>query len=87
MAKGISKRVARFFVLQHTKTGKNTPNKIYQMTTKYTYQMAVKRPNGHEKHQQLQLQDPPKFTQTGILGLKTNHLATLISIAGTGIQE
>jgi hypothetical protein len=24
------------------------------------------------------LQDPPKFTQIGIFGLKTNHLATLI---------
>jgi hypothetical protein len=23
------------------------------------------------------LQDPPKFTQIGIFGLKTNHLATL----------
>jgi hypothetical protein len=26
------------------------------------------------------LQDPPKFTQTGIFGLKTNHLATLDQI-------
>jgi hypothetical protein len=25
------------------------------------------------------LQDPPKFTQIGIFGLKTNHLAALIS--------
>jgi hypothetical protein len=24
------------------------------------------------------LQDPPKFTQIGIFGLKTNHLATLV---------
>jgi hypothetical protein len=24
------------------------------------------------------LQDPPKFTQIGIFGLKTNHLATLL---------
>jgi hypothetical protein len=24
------------------------------------------------------LEDPPKFTQIGIFGLKTNHLATLL---------
>jgi hypothetical protein len=31
-------RVARFFWVQHTKTGKNIPNnhKIYRMTTKCT---------------------------------------------------
>jgi hypothetical protein len=31
-------RVARFFLLQHTKTGKNRQNnqKMYQMTIKYT---------------------------------------------------
>jgi hypothetical protein len=28
-------------------------------------------------YQHLQLQDPPKFTQIWIFGLKTNHLATL----------
>jgi hypothetical protein len=27
------------------------------------------------------LQDPPKFTQIGILGLKINHLATLLQYA------
>jgi hypothetical protein len=27
------------------------------------------------------LQDPPKFTQIGIFGLKTNHLATLLGCA------
>jgi hypothetical protein len=26
------------------------------------------------------LQDPPKFTQIGILGFKTDHLATLLPI-------
>jgi hypothetical protein len=30
------------------------------------------------------LQDPPKFTQIGIFGLKTNHLATL---AQRGVQD
>jgi hypothetical protein len=28
-------------------------------------------------HQHFPLKDPPKFTQIGILGLKTNHLASL----------
>jgi hypothetical protein len=34
----IPSRVARFFLAQHTKTGKNIPNdyKIYQVATKYT---------------------------------------------------
>jgi hypothetical protein len=36
------------------------------------------RQNGHKIYQDLQLQDPPKFTQIGIFGLKTNHLATLV---------
>jgi hypothetical protein len=29
-------------------------------------------------YQHLPLQDPPKFTQIWIFGLKTNHLATLL---------
>jgi hypothetical protein len=29
-------------------------------------------------HQKRPLQDPPKFTQIGILGLKIYHLATLL---------
>jgi hypothetical protein len=37
------------------------------------------RPNGHKMYQHLPSQDPPKFTQNGILGLKIYHLATLIS--------
>jgi hypothetical protein len=38
-------RVARFLLVEHTKTGKlHIPNnhKICQMVTNYTYQMAVK---------------------------------------------
>jgi hypothetical protein len=31
----------------------------------------------HKIKQHLPLQDPPKFTQIWIFGLKTNHLATL----------
>jgi hypothetical protein len=37
MAVMLATRVARFFVVQHTKTGKNLPNdhKIYKMAIKY----------------------------------------------------
>jgi hypothetical protein len=62
--------------------------KIYQSTTKYTkwtQNMYTKwtehLPNGHKIYQHLPLQDPPKFTQIGILGLKIYHLATLPSLA------
>jgi hypothetical protein len=59
--------------------GENVPNyhKLCQMSIKYN-----KRPqNGRsvrKVYQHLQLQDPPKFTQIWIFGLKTNHLATLV---------
>jgi hypothetical protein len=40
-------------------------------------QMAVKKEQVAIKiYQHLSLQDPPKFTQIGIFGLKTCHLAT-----------
>jgi hypothetical protein len=44
--------------------------------------MALKRPNGHKIYQYYPLQDPPKFTQIGIFGLKENHLATLLVLCG-----
>jgi hypothetical protein len=34
------------------------------------------RTNGHKMYQQLPLQDPPKFTQIRLFGLKIYHLAT-----------
>jgi hypothetical protein len=33
-------------------------------------------PDRHKIYQHLPSQHPPKFTQIGIFGLKTNHLAT-----------
>jgi hypothetical protein len=69
-------RIARFFLVQHTQTGK-----IYQMSKKYMYKMSVKyvpRPNGHKIYQHRLLQEPSKFTQIGIFGLKIWHLATLL---------
>jgi hypothetical protein len=33
----------------------------------------------HKIYQHLPLQDPPKFTQIWIFGLKANHLATLVA--------
>jgi hypothetical protein len=72
----IASKVARFFLVQNTKTGENIPNyhELYQMSIKYN-----KRPqNGPRVHK---MQYPPKFTQIWIFGLKTNHLATLIARA------
>jgi hypothetical protein len=62
-------RVASFFLVQNTKKGK-----IYQMGIKY-FQRPYNSPNGHKIYQ-----DPKKFTQIGIFGLKTNNLATLLPI-------
>jgi hypothetical protein len=75
--------VARFFFVQHTKTGKYIPDepKIYKMTIKYT-EWPYNRPNGHKicicLYQHFSFQDHPKFTQNWDFGLKTNHLATLL---------
>jgi hypothetical protein len=59
-------------------------NKIYLITIKDT-KSPQKIPNGRKVDQMaikctnnFHCKDPPKFTQTGILGLKTNHLATQI---------
>jgi hypothetical protein len=46
-------------------------HKVYQMAVKYTK-------NGQRISHHLPLQDPPKFTQIAIFGLKIYHLATLI---------
>jgi hypothetical protein len=74
--------VARFFMVQHTKMGKNVPNnhnrgkpndsKIYQMATKYT-KIAIL-----YMYQYLFLQVPPKFTPSRIFSLEICHLANLI---------
>jgi hypothetical protein len=63
-------RVARFFMMHYTKMGKYAklpPNghKIYQRAVKY-----IDHTYFHEIHQHLPLQDPPKFTQIAIFGLK-----------------
>jgi hypothetical protein len=50
--------------------------KIYQVTIKYT-EWTQNIPNGHKIYQHLPFQDPPKFTQFGIFGLKIYHLAAL----------
>jgi hypothetical protein len=70
----ISTRVARFFLVQYTKKGKNIPNdnKIYTKWPK-------NRPNVQVICRHLLLQDPTKFTQIWIFCLKIYHLATLIS--------
>jgi hypothetical protein len=64
---------ARFFLVQHTKTGKNLPNNhnLYQIAAKYAQigQMAIHHNNiFHRKN-------PPKFTQNVIFGLKIHTYA------------
>jgi hypothetical protein len=51
------RRVARFFLTQYAKTGKNIPN--YHNIT-----------NGLNIYQDFPFYGPPKFTQIGIFGLK-----------------
>jgi hypothetical protein len=72
-------RVARFFLVKHTKTENiYTKSKLtLKMTKKYSNsrkigQMSIK------YNQHLPLQYPPKFIQIGICGLKIYHLATLL---------
>jgi hypothetical protein len=85
-------RGCRTFLRKTYQHGKkyNQNHKIYQMTTIYTkwpqyipnghkiYQFAVKKQMVRNLYQQLQLHEPPKFTQIGIFGLKQCHLATLL---------
>jgi hypothetical protein len=51
--------------------GKNIPQSMYIKLPylKYT-NWSKSRPNGHKVYQHHPLQDPPKFTQIGIFGLK-----------------
>jgi hypothetical protein len=55
--------------------------KFYQITTKCTKwsKNFKNRLNVNKIHQQLPLQDLPKFTQITIFGLKINYLSTLCS--------
>jgi hypothetical protein len=64
---GTGDRVARFYLVEYTKTGENIPN-------------DQKIPNGRKIYQHYPLQDPPKFTQIGIFALKICHLATLAGV-------
>jgi hypothetical protein len=65
---------------QNTKTGGNVLDWHYiiKWPLKYTYVMAKYIPNFRGIYQPFQFQDPPKFTQIGISGLKICHLATLV---------
>jgi hypothetical protein len=74
MLLSILKQGCQIFLGTNYQNGKNIPNnhELYRMTIKYN-----KRPSVHQIYHHLPLQDPPKFTQIWILGLKTNRLATL----------
>jgi hypothetical protein len=60
--------------------------KNIQMALKYI-KWPSNRPNVHKIYQSLPLQGPTKFTQIGIFGLKTFHLATLESAAAASQPE
>jgi hypothetical protein len=78
----VGHRVARFFLGATYQNGKNVPkwpqnipngHKFFQIAVKYLQQMAIKFTNIF-----LYYIDSPKFTLTGIFGLKIYHLATLV---------
>jgi hypothetical protein len=52
---------------------------MYQVAIKYT-KSKQNRSKGHKVCTHLPFQDSPKFTQSGIFGLKIYHLATLAVI-------
>jgi hypothetical protein len=64
-------RVARFFLVHNTKTGKNVPNKrkMLQMVIKYP-KCRSNIPNGHKIYHHFPIWGPQKFTQIGVFGLQ-----------------
>jgi hypothetical protein len=77
----VQKQSCQIFLGATYQNGENVPNdhKLYEMATKYIPegrkidQIAIKYTKIH-----IPLQNPPKYNQIGILGLKICHLATLI---------
>jgi hypothetical protein len=72
-------RVARFFTVQHTKTGKNKPNdhKMYQRAIKYTIQ-PYNGQNGDSNTDIFHCKTFQNLPKVGFLVRKyTHHLATL----------
>jgi hypothetical protein len=64
-------KVARFVLVQHAKTGKNIPNKYkIDQIDKTCIKWPQNIPNGRKIDHHRPLQDPLKFTQVGIFGLK-----------------
>jgi hypothetical protein len=68
-------RGCQIFLRKTYQNGKNIPNYLW---LNIPNGHKIGRQNGHKIYQHLPLKDPPKFTQIWIIGLKTNHLATLI---------
>jgi hypothetical protein len=72
---GGSHQGCQIFLATTYQNGENIP-----ITLNYT-QKPLNMPNGSKIYQHLPSQDPPKLTQIGIFGLKTNHLAAQVVIA------
>jgi hypothetical protein len=49
--------------------------------------MIIKYPKSSKIYKHFPIQGPPKFTQIGIFGLKTNHLATLCNVPKTFVLD
>jgi hypothetical protein len=77
----ISRQSCQIFLGTKYQNGENIPNyhELYQMSIKYN-KRPQSGPSVRKIHQHLPLQDPPKFSQIWIFGLKTNHLATLFPV-------
>jgi hypothetical protein len=69
------------------------PSKINKITNNYQRSYIVPNrskihiPNGHETCQLFPFQGPPEFAQSGIFGMKINHLATLILTSVPGLDN
>jgi hypothetical protein len=76
------------FLCTKYQNGENVPNdhKIYTPNGHNIFPMAVKRPNGLKIYRHFPLQGPSKFTQIGILGLKKNHLASLVTMVNESLS-
>jgi hypothetical protein len=73
-------RVARFFLVNDTKGGKNVPNelRIYYMVIAHP-KLPKNIPNVHKIYQHFPIEGPQKFIHIGIFCLKISHLATLLN--------
>jgi hypothetical protein len=69
----------QIFLVQTYQNGKSIPN-YHKLHISNGHILIL--PNGCKIYPHFPFQCPPKYTQIGIFGLKTNHLATLLFGSG-----